>query len=461
MRASPWWCRQSSVMLATIASASTPCERSAGTRSMPTESTCGLPAMSFGAPRVAAVEQRPLAVAQHRDLRAAVSAAVLVEHAKHRPVRAGIGHLRHVAPGQRNAVAAIHRAQVAGRIRIEEMPVRIGRDLRHAAHDHRRRELDLLAGLDAIATRARGSAGTAPSGTSSAPAKKLHSKSRQACSTSCAFMPRGDARAAFGAAAHLAAGGVRGLQAVALVQHLVREVRGEIELQPRRVGLQRAVEIDRCAATRRTSAPCCAASRSLSRASTGLRSNQRIVRPCRLHSRSRSSTSSGKRRSPTLSAARSRSGKVVARHFLVRADQEVRELPARSCRSARAAQESPPAAAPSRTGTRARAARAAAPPARCARASALDVARCHRGTSSARAGTATTAAPSTSSEGTRLPLSIMLRYETEGALCAVELDAARRELFQREAVALAQRAQLGAEEVALAGVQAHAIGQFV
>ena len=50
-------------------------------------------------------------------------------------------------------------------------------------------------------------------------------------------------------------------------------------------------------------------SRSLSRASTGLRSNQRISSPCCLHRRRRSSPVSGKRRPPTSSAARSRSGK--------------------------------------------------------------------------------------------------------------------------------------------------------
>ena len=39
--------------------------------------------------------------------------------------------------------------------------------------------------------------------------------------------------AAFGAAAHFAAGRMRGLHAVAAVQHLVAEMRGEIELQAR------------------------------------------------------------------------------------------------------------------------------------------------------------------------------------------------------------------------------------
>ncbi len=50
--------------------------------------------------------------------------------------------------------------------------------------------------------------------------------------------------AAFGTAAHLAAGGVRGLQPIAAVQHLVGDVRGQIELQARRIGLQGAVGVD-------------------------------------------------------------------------------------------------------------------------------------------------------------------------------------------------------------------------
>ena len=43
----------------------------------------------------------------------------------------------------------------------------------------------------------------------------------------------------------------------------------------------------------------------------------------------------------------------------------------------------------------------------------------------------------------------MLRYDTDGAL-RIELYAARGQLFEREAIAFAQRAQLGAEEMALA-----------
>ena len=45
-RASPWLARQACAMLSTSRSASGVCARSAGTMSTPTDSTCGLPAMS-------------------------------------------------------------------------------------------------------------------------------------------------------------------------------------------------------------------------------------------------------------------------------------------------------------------------------------------------------------------------------------------------------------------------------
>ena len=68
-------------------------------------------------------------------------------------------------------------------------------------------------------------------------------------------------------------------------------------------------------------------SRSLSRASTGLRSNQRMARPWLL---AQPQQVVGRERELALADALGRAleiGEVVARHFLVRADQQVRELP--------------------------------------------------------------------------------------------------------------------------------------
>ncbi len=50
--------------------------------------------------------------------------------------------------------------------------------------------------------------------------------------------------AAFRTATHFSAGGMRGFQSISTVQHLVSDVRGEIEFQARRVRLQRAIGID-------------------------------------------------------------------------------------------------------------------------------------------------------------------------------------------------------------------------
>ena len=69
-------------------------------------------------------------------------------------------------------------------------------------------------------------------------------------------------------------------------------------------------------------------SRSLSRASTGLRSNQRISRPWRLQRRMQ--VLDGQREPALADAVRGalEVGKVVARHLLVGADEQMRELPA-------------------------------------------------------------------------------------------------------------------------------------
>ena len=117
---------------------------------------------------------------------------------------------RHVAPGQRDAVAAVHGAQESGRIGVEEVPVRIRRHPGHAPHDHGRCQPILRRPRRECVSRVRKRRNGA-FGHSRAPAKKLHSKSRQACSTSCGSMPRLDP--------------ARGLPPISLQRGLVRGLR--------------------------------------------------------------------------------------------------------------------------------------------------------------------------------------------------------------------------------------------
>ena len=190
-------------------------------------------------------------------------------------------------------------------------------------------------------------------------------------------------------------------------------------------------------------------SSSLLRASTGLRSNQRISRPWRLAERHQVIDAQRERaladalrpraRAPDIRCARSpgASGSADAR------------TAARSSPSATAARESPPAAGPSKTETKARAAcaRRRRPP--CCRLARARARRSGRGTSSAsRWNTLRDRARALPRDGMRRPLSIMLRYDTEGAVRASICDAARRQLFQRDAVLLSQAAQLRPEEMA-------------
>ncbi len=157
-------------------------------------------------------------------------------------MRAGIRHLRKIAPWQRNAVAAIDGAQEPGRVRIEEMPVRIGRDFRHATHDHRRSQLQSFAGVDAILLVRE-----------ETPERRLWAQ--QCAREEAAFevapgmqhvvrVHAAIGEPAFRAATHLAARRVLGLQAIAAVKHAVREMRSEIELQPCRIRLQRTVQVN-------------------------------------------------------------------------------------------------------------------------------------------------------------------------------------------------------------------------
>ena len=66
----------------------------------------------------------------------------LLNMRKYGPVLAGVRDHRHVAPGEGNAVAAIHGAQIARRVGIEVMPVRIRANAGHAAHYQRPGQAD-------------------------------------------------------------------------------------------------------------------------------------------------------------------------------------------------------------------------------------------------------------------------------------------------------------------------------
>ena len=104
--------------------------------------------------RMTAVEARALAVLHHGNLRLGFlhrrARRGCLQQAKYRPSRTGVGHQAHVAPGQGDAVAAIHRAQVPGRVCVEEMPMTIGRHGGHAAHDQRRGDPQLAAAGDTV-----------------------------------------------------------------------------------------------------------------------------------------------------------------------------------------------------------------------------------------------------------------------------------------------------------------------
>src|SRR5690606_6942279 len=83
---------------------------------------------------LAAVEAGVASVAQDGDLGGGPGGA-RVQHRENGPELARVEHHAHVAPGKGNAVAAVDGAQVAGRVGVEVMPVRIGGDAGHAPHD--------------------------------------------------------------------------------------------------------------------------------------------------------------------------------------------------------------------------------------------------------------------------------------------------------------------------------------
>ncbi len=255
------------------------------------------------------------------------------------------------------------------------------------------------------------------------------------------------ARTAFRAAAHLPAGGVRGLHAIAAVQNLVRDVRGEVELQSRRVGLQGAVGVDDAGGLEER------AHHAAHLAVLVPRQHRLAVEPADLKPVALAQAHQVIHRQREAPLADAVGGalqvrEVVARHLLVGADQQVRELPPGGAglrqqlrdrrlqqvlgEQERRLERNATAAPPGSAGERARGRHF------------------RRGTRRPGAGTPPASSSSSSGEGVRLPLSIMLRYETDGARCGVALYAARRQLLEGQSVALAQRAQLGAEEMALA-----------
>jgi hypothetical protein len=254
---------------------------------------------------------------------------------------------------------------------------------------------------------------------------------------------------AFRAAAHLPAGGVRRFQAVALVEHLVREVGGEVELEARRVLDQLAVQVHGAGRLEER------ADHAAQLAVLVPREHRLAVEPAQGEPMvlAQAHQLVHPERELPLADPLGRAlevGKVVARHLLVRADEEVGELPPGRPRlgeqlgdgrleevlgeQERRLERHRRRAA----GTLARRlvdlAVAVEEPARLL----LE----HRGEQAEHVLRRHALAALDHAQ---------VRHRRRGA--RVELDAARRELLEREAVALAQRAQLRAEEVGLAHVR--------
>ena len=402
----------------------------------------------LGLARVAHVQQELVALAQHRDLRAAVRPALAIEHAEHGPVRAGVGDLRHVAPGQRDAVAPVHGAQVARRIGVEEVPVRIRRHLGHAPHHHGGRQLDLLAGLDAVLLACEEAA-----------ERYLGTQQRAGEEAALEVAPGVQhvvgaeaRRRPVRAVAELAAGGVGGTQPVAAVQHLVRDVRGQVELQARRVGPQRAVDVHHVGRVVE------GAQHAAQLGVAVARQQRRPVEPAQLQPvvLAQPDQVLGRKREAPLAhllGGAFEVGIVVARDLLVRADQQVREL------------------APAGAGLREQLGDGrlqqllGKQEGRLERHRRRPAGALARGRWLRRLG------------GIEEPVRLALEHGREQReqvgrghpLAAldhaqvgnrrrprrIELDAARRQLLQRQTVGLAQRAQLASEKVRIAGVLGH------
>jgi len=257
----------------------------------------------------------------------------------------------------------------------------------------------------------------------------------------------GRARAALGAAAHLPAGGVRGFEAVATVQHLVADVRGEIELEARGIRLQRAVGIDH---PRRLEER---AHHAAHLAILVARQHRLAIEPADLEPVAPAQPQQilGRQREAPLADAVGGAlqvREVVARHLLVRADQQVRELP--------------PGGAGLREQLRDRQLQ------QVAREQERRLERHARRCAAGGGGRGGLGLRALIEEPLRRALEHpgqQLEQRRRGAALAaldhaqvghgraalrVALDAAHRQLFQRQPVALAQGAQLGAEKMAFA-----------
>ncbi len=167
-----------------------------------------------------------------------------MQHEEDRPLRARVGDHRHIAPRQRDAVAAIHRAEISGRVGVEIMPVPIRRHRRHAPHDDGRRQFELGGRLDPIVfahqkparrlLRAQQCLGK-EAALEVAPCKQ-HIVRVHTAEAVCARLER---------SAESPAGCMNRLQAVAAMEHLVRDMCRQFELQARRIVPQTLVHVYR------------------------------------------------------------------------------------------------------------------------------------------------------------------------------------------------------------------------
>src|ERR1700755_2535297 len=101
-----------------------------------------------------AVQTRALAVLHDRNLRfrplLGRRARALLQETEYGPPRAGIRYQAHVAPRERNAVPAVHGAQIPRCVCIEKVPMPVRRHRSHSPHQQRRSHAQLAARVDAM-----------------------------------------------------------------------------------------------------------------------------------------------------------------------------------------------------------------------------------------------------------------------------------------------------------------------
>src|SRR2546425_13088493 len=107
------------------------------------------------------------------------------------------------------------------------MPIGIRRYLGHAPHHHSRRELDFLPGFDPIRL-AREEAPEWNLGTQQCAGEETALEIAPGVQHVLRVHTGGEFRTASRAAAHFPAGGMRGLESIASVPHLVAQVRCEV-----------------------------------------------------------------------------------------------------------------------------------------------------------------------------------------------------------------------------------------